>query len=62
MADYLGNTPAVARASYSDPRVVQLYEQGCTIAGTLGELGRDCDFGELATRGRAGRAVLELLS
>jgi DNA topoisomerase IB len=28
VADLLGNTPAVARASYVDPRVVQLYEQG----------------------------------
>jgi DNA topoisomerase IB len=62
VAGYLGNTPAVARASYIDPRVVQLYEQGRTIAGTLDDLGRDCDFGELATRGRAERAVLQLLS
>lgn len=62
VAGYLGNTPAVARASYIDPRVVQLYEQGRTIAGTLGDLGRNCDFGELATRGRAEHAVLELLS
>ena len=28
VADLLGNTPAVARASYVDPRVVQAYEQG----------------------------------
>jgi DNA topoisomerase IB len=28
----LGNTPAVARASYVDPRVVEGYEQGLTIA------------------------------
>jgi DNA topoisomerase-1 len=28
----LGNTPAVARASYVDPRVVRGYEQGMTIA------------------------------
>jgi DNA topoisomerase IB len=27
----LGNTPAVARASYIDPRVVELYEQGKVI-------------------------------
>jgi DNA topoisomerase IB len=62
VAGYLGNTPAVARASYIDPRVIQLYEQGHTIAGTLGDLGRNCDFGELATRGPAEQAVLELLS
>ena len=29
---HLGNTPAVARASYVDPRVVDLYEDGVTIA------------------------------
>jgi DNA topoisomerase IB len=62
VAGYLGNAPAVTRASNIDPRVVQLYEKGRTIAGTLDDLGRDCDFGELATRGRAERAVLQLLS
>lgn len=30
-ADALGNTPAIARASYVDPRVVDLYGQGTTI-------------------------------
>ena len=35
---YLGNTPAVARASYIDPRVIQLYEDGHTIASVLGDL------------------------
>jgi DNA topoisomerase-1 len=32
VAEELGNTPAVARGSYVDPRVVQGYEQGVTIA------------------------------
>jgi DNA topoisomerase IB len=31
VADMLGNTPAVARASYVDPRVVDLFEDGTTI-------------------------------
>ncbi|BBX44830.1 hypothetical protein GCM10009641_25780 [Mycobacterium cookii] len=31
----LGNTPAVARRSYVDPRVVSAYEQGLTIASAL---------------------------
>ncbi len=62
VAHYLGNTPAVARASYIDPRVIQLYENGQTIAAALGDLGKDSDFGDLATRGRAERAVLRLLS
>ena len=32
VAEELGNTPAVARSSYVDPRVVQGYERGMTIA------------------------------
>jgi DNA topoisomerase-1 len=32
VADELGNTAAVARSSYVDPRVVQGYEEGVTIA------------------------------
>ncbi|MGE2731396.1 DNA topoisomerase IB [Mycolicibacterium vaccae] len=32
VSDELGNTPAVARTSYVDPRVVAGYEQGLTIA------------------------------
>ena len=55
VAEYLGNTPAVARASYIDPRVIELYQDGRTIASALGELGQDCDFGDLATRARPNR-------
>jgi DNA topoisomerase IB len=62
VAAYLGNTPAVARASYIDPRVITRYENGRTIAATLGDLGKDTDFGDLATRGRAEGAVLKLLA
>jgi DNA topoisomerase IB len=62
VAGYLGNTPAVARASYIDPRVIRHYENGRTIAAVLGDLGRDSDFGDLATRGRAESAVLKLLT
>jgi hypothetical protein len=52
----------VARASYIDPRVISRYQEGRTIAAALGELGRDCDFGDLATKGRAEQAVLDLLA
>jgi len=62
VADYLGNTPAVARASYIDPRVIGLYEDGSTIASVLGDLGKDRDFGDLATWGRAETAVVKLLA
>jgi DNA topoisomerase IB len=36
VADLLGNTPAVARVSYVDPRVVDLYNDG-TVAAGVGE-------------------------
>jgi hypothetical protein len=54
VACYLGNTPAVARASYIDPRVIELYESGITIAPALRDLGRNSGFGDLATRGGGG--------
>ena len=31
VAEYLGNTPTIARSSYIDPRVIDLYESGTTI-------------------------------
>ncbi|MFJ6793547.1 DNA topoisomerase IB [Streptomyces sp. NPDC091268] len=61
VSDYLGNTPAVCRASYIDPRVIELYEEGKTIAPALGALGEDGLFGRPATHGAVERAVLELL-
>lgn len=62
VAGYLGNTPAVARASYIDPRVIERYERGMTIARALADLGKDASFGGLATQGEAERAVIRLLS
>jgi DNA topoisomerase IB len=62
VAEYLGNTPAVARASYIDPRVIELYEQGITIDRVLGELGAATDVGELATEGAPETALLRLLT
>jgi DNA topoisomerase-1 len=32
VSEALGNTPAVARSSYVDPRVVEGYQEGLTIA------------------------------
>jgi DNA topoisomerase I len=61
VASYLGNTAAVARASYIDPRVIESYQRGVTIARTLGDLGASTQFGELATVGRPGAAVLRML-
>ncbi len=35
VSEYLGNTPTIARGSYVDPRVIDLYEDGTTIAHAL---------------------------
>jgi len=37
VSEQLGNTPAVCRASYVDPRVVDRFEHGETVAAALGE-------------------------
>ena len=60
VAAYLGNTPAVARASYIDPRVFDRLRSGWTIAGTLAEVGEP-DLGDPAKRTRIEAAVLDLL-
>jgi DNA topoisomerase IB len=57
---YLGNTPAVCRASYIDPRVIERYERGDTIADDLDQLG-EVTAGSLAIQGPVERAVLNLL-
>jgi DNA topoisomerase IB len=37
VSEQLGNTPAVCKASYVDPRVVDRFEHGETVAAVLGE-------------------------
>jgi len=61
VAQYLGNTPAVCRASYVDPRVIDRYRAGVTIADALHRLGEGATFGQLSTQGHVEAAVLELL-
>jgi DNA topoisomerase IB len=61
VAHYLGNTPAVCRASYVDPRIVDLFESGVTIRPDLQRLGEDAPVGAPATQGRVEAAVLRLL-
>ena len=60
VAHYLGNTPAVARASYIDPRTFDRYLDGVTIAGTLPGLAEAGDG--TAIQGAVEDAVLELLT
>ena len=59
VAHYLGNTPAVARASYIDPRVFDRYRDGKTIAHALPLAG--LDDGAPAIQGPIEEAVLDLL-
>jgi DNA topoisomerase IB len=56
---YLGNTPTVARASYVDPRLVDLFNDGATIPPELA--GKDRDLSDGVTHGKIEKAVLELL-
>ncbi|HYY34480.1 MAG TPA: hypothetical protein VE693_13010 [Gaiellaceae bacterium] len=61
VAHYLGNTPAVCRASYIDPRVFDRYRDGITIAGALDSLGEEADIGQPSFQGAIEEAVLDLL-
>lgn len=61
VSHYLGNTPAVCRASYINPRLIELYEEGRTIADELGRLGEGAAFGHPATQGPVEEAVRRLL-
>ena len=61
VAGYLGNTPAVCRSSYIDPRVIDLFENGETVWPDLEALGEDGVFGQPATQGAVEAAVLRLL-
>jgi DNA topoisomerase IB len=62
VAAYLGNTPAVCRASYVDPRVIDRYLAGSTIAAEIAELpAGDPNLADARIRARIEAAVLELL-
>jgi DNA topoisomerase IB len=56
----LGNTPAVARRAYIDPRVFDRYQSGWTIAGALAHLD-EIDVTDADDRAELEQAVLDLL-
>jgi DNA topoisomerase-1 len=60
VAHYLGNTPAVARASYIDPRVFDRYRDGKTIGRALPLAAEDGDAP--AIQGPIEEAVLDLIT
>ncbi len=73
VAENLGNTPAVCRRSYVNPRAIELFRSGVTIGRTLRRLsdgavdatGADCDDAEriaaLGAEPSVERAVLRML-
>ena len=61
VSEQLGNTPAVCRSSYIDPRMIDLYDAGMTIRADLHQLGADASYGEPAFQGAIEAAVLKLL-
>ena len=62
VAHYLGNTPAVCRASYVDPRVVDAYRGGATIkTAPCTVWARERGSASSPTQGAIERAVLRLL-
>lgn len=67
VAIFLGNTPAVARGSYVDPRVIDRFHEGLTVAAALAEDARaEVEDGEpvpeQSVSERVRRAVLDLIA
>jgi DNA topoisomerase I len=61
VSELLGNTPAVARRAYIDPRVFDRYQSGWTIAPALERI-PDLDPANDRVRARIEAAVLDLLT
>jgi DNA topoisomerase I len=61
VAKYLGNTPAVCRSSYVDPRIVDHFQAGATIKSALDGLAAEGGAG-LSFQGAVEEAVLDLLA
>jgi hypothetical protein len=61
VAHHLGNTPAVCRASYIDPRVFDRFDGGLTIGGALPALAADTE-GWPAVQRTVEEAVLDLIA
>jgi DNA topoisomerase IB len=66
VATFLGNTPAVARGSYVDPRVIDRFEEGLTVAAALAAehegIDEDEPVPEQNVSERVRRAVLDLIA
>jgi DNA topoisomerase IB len=60
VSHYLGNTPAVCRKSYVDPRVIDRFESGWTIKPVIDQLG-EVEFDEPSWHSAIENAVLDLI-
>jgi DNA topoisomerase IB len=58
VSEYLGNTPTIAKNSYIDPRVIDLYEDGTTIAHVAKKVHDSPDVRQAELE----KAVLEMLA
>jgi DNA topoisomerase I len=62
VAEYMGNTLAVARSSYVDPRLIDLYDDGATVLPAMERAAAETDDEGPYLHGTVERAVLRLLS
>jgi DNA topoisomerase IB len=61
VSEMLGNTPAVCRSSYIDPRVFDRFRSGWTIGGAVESILAEPFLGDQKLRRRIERAVVDLL-
>jgi DNA topoisomerase I len=62
VAEILGNTPAVCRSSYVDPRVISSFENGKTIKSAVDRLAKAGGSKDFADRSGIEKAVIRLIS
>ena len=61
VAEYLGNTPAIARGSYVDPRVFERYRAGWSIRPEVARVGLALEAQPPTARRPVETAVLDLI-
>ena len=63
VSEYLGNTPAVCRASYIDPKILDRFDHGESIADTLASFASAADvMNRPAARQKIEAAVIDLIA
>ncbi len=62
VSEYLGNTPAVCRRSYIDPKIFDRFDHGETVAAAVQKVGGPPDVGDRLKREVVERAVIDLIA